>query len=780
MSSFNNMMERIPKEGTRPIVPSPALPPPYVWARTAEMDSGLGLSQRRALRTLRKHWKAGLTFALIVELLLALLVFSLDNTYEARAVIDVEAPGTDAVGIGRDAVSNSANVPAYLDTQTEILNSDGLILRVIDQLHLDQNPIFMKRSWFEKSVVSLAGWLPSNRKSPQQRDVDKLLLIFRRGLTVGQVKGSQLVEVRFESHDPNLSAQIVNSMTEQYLQRTYRSAYDATLRAAASLSPQMADLQSAVKKSTDALLQFQKTHEGAELVGAATVGVDGTTTATSAAPGNPVATRVGELNQQLTQAMADRLQQGSYMNQIHSGKVDLLPQMKDNVLIQGLTSRLVDSRAQLAQALAVYGGNNPQVRKFQLETEELSKQLDAERNRIAGQVQSAYSSAQNREGLIRKTIRDMKGQLDQSNADVVQYDALKREADANANLYTTLSSQIKQMAMAGSLSSSNIRVLDNALVPLKPAGPHRFRILGVGAFFGLVGGIVLAFAAENMNDTITSTDDLRRWSGLPALAMVPQIRIPGEIRQLGSGKPARTMAAKSVGALRSAGLKFLMDNPNSPEAEAIRNLETAIRVPCSTGDKRLQTILVTSAFPGEGKTTVATNLALALSRHGKTCLVDADFRHPSITPSFGLSLHMGLQDLLTNSANSIEQICEPLRDGSSLVVIGVGGRMPDPAGALTSPRMSRLVDDLRKQFDYVVVDSSPLVPFADARWLSSISDGTVMVARCNSTTRRAILLGLEILDELQANTIGVVLNGVDLQAEYYSYGVLDYASRDRK
>src|ERR1700739_1547421 len=239
MSSFNNMMERIPKEGTRPIVPSPALPPPYVWARTAEMDSGLGLSQRRALRTLRKHWKAGLTFALIVELLLALLVFSLDNTYEARAVIDVEAPGTDAVGIGRDAVSNSANVPAYLDTQTEILNSDGLILRVIDQLHLDQNPIFMKRSWFEKSVVSLAGWLPSNRKSPQQRDVDKLLLIFRRGLTVGQVKGSQLVEVRFESRDPNLSAQIVNSMTEQYLQRTYRSAYDATLRAVASLSPQM-------------------------------------------------------------------------------------------------------------------------------------------------------------------------------------------------------------------------------------------------------------------------------------------------------------------------------------------------------------------------------------------------------------------------------------------------------------------------------------------------------------------------------------------------------------
>jgi polysaccharide biosynthesis transport protein len=482
MSSFNNNMERIPKDPTRAMVPTPALPVPYAWARTPEMDSGIGLGQRRALRTIRKHWKAALAFALVVELLLTLFVFTLDNSYEARAVIDVEAPGTDAVGIGRDAVSNSANEPAYLDTQTEILNSDGLILKVVDQLHLDQNPVFTKRSWFEKSVVWLESWLPSNHKSEQQKDVDRLLLIFRRGLTVGQVKGSQLVEVRYAGADPNLSAQIVNAITEQYLQRTYRSAYDATLRAAASLSPQMDDLQKAVKKSTDALLQFQKTHEGAELVGAAIVSADGTTAPASAAPGNPIATRVGELNQQLTQAMGDRLQQGSYMNQIQSGKVDLLPQMKDNVLIQGLTSRLVDSRAQLAQALAVYGGNNPQVRKLELETEELSKQLDAERTRIAGQVQSAYSSAQNRENLVRKTIRDMKGQLDQSNSDVVQYDALKREADANANLYTTLSSQTKQMAMAGSLSSSNIRVLDNALVPLKPAGPHRFRILGVGAF----------------------------------------------------------------------------------------------------------------------------------------------------------------------------------------------------------------------------------------------------------------------------------------------------------
>ena len=776
----SNMMERFSRDGNHEMAPARPLPSSYAWGQTVEIDSNAGIAWRRAVRVIRKHWKMTLAFAFILELLLALLVFSLANTYEARAVIDVEPPGTDTVGIGRDAAAAAAaNAPAYLDTQTEILGSDGLILKVIDQLHLDQNPIFMKQTFFEKSVAWMAGWLPSNQKSAALgRDVDKLLLIFRRGLTVDQVKGSQLVEVRYESRDPKMSANIVNAMTDQYLRQTYRSGYDATLRAAASLSPQLDDLQKSVKNSANALLQFQKTHQGVELAGASNVGPDGTTLPTSAAADNPIANRVSQLNQQLTQAMADRLQQESYMKQIQSGKIDLLPQMKDNVLIQELTARLVDSRAQLAQALTVYGSNDPQARRLELQAEEINKQLDGERNRIAGQIQSAYASAQNREGLIRNTLNGMKGQLDQSNADVVQYDALKREADSNANLYTTLSSQIKEMAMTGSLTSSNIRVLDNALAPVKPDGPHRFRILGVGAFFGLIGGMVLAFAAENMNETITSTDDLRRWSGLPALALVPQISIPGSARALGPGRGARPMSSKSMSAIRTEGLKFLMDNPNSPEVEAIRNLETSIRVPGSA-DGKPQTILITSAFPGEGKTTVAINLAMALSRHGKTCLIDADFRNPAITRSFTLSLQPGLQDLLSNPANSLEHVYKPLREGSNLVVVGIGGRMSDPAAALTSSRMRDLVENLRKQFEYIVVDSPPIVPFSDARWLSSFADGTILVARCNTTTRRAVLLGLEILEELRAKTIGVVLNGVDLKSEYYSYGAADYAYRDR-
>jgi capsular exopolysaccharide synthesis family protein len=734
-----------------------------------------GTLWRQAVRTLRKHWKSSLAFALILELAVGLLVFSMENSYEARAFLDIEPPSADAIGPGRDA--SRSNTPGYLDTQTEILESDGLALSVVDQLHLDSNPIFMKQTLPQKSIAWLAGWFPTNRKTDKQRDTEKLVSIFRQGLTVGQVKGSQLVEVRYETRDPQLAAQIVNTTVDQYLDKAYRSRYEATLRTAESLSPRLADLQKSIKKSTDALLDFQKTHEGAQLGAGVPMASDGTTNTVSAASGNPVAVRVSELNQQLTQAMGERLQQESYLKQIKQGNVDALPQMKDNVLIQGLTTRLVDSRAQLAQALGVYGGNNPQVRKVQLQAEELNKQLDTERTRIARQIESAYSSAQNREQLIRNTLRGMKGELDQSNADVVQYDSLKREADANANLYTTLSSRTKELAMSGSLSSSNIRVLDEARAPLRPDGPHRLRILGVGAMFGILGGAILAFATENMSDTISSADDLRRWSGLPALALVPQIYTPGQSRHaLSTGRSTRTLAVKSMTAVRANGLKFLTENPNSPEADAIRNLETAIRIPIPSSGQLVQIVLITSALPGEGKTTVATNLALALARHGHTCLVDADFRHPSITPSFGLSQRAGLQDLLAIKENSIQDILKPLPEIPNLTVIGVGNRLPNALETLTSARMGDLMSELRRKFDYIVLDSPPVIHFSEGRWLSTLSDASILVARCDTTTRGAISWSLEILEELKATVLGVVLNGVDLNAEYYSYGMKDYAS----
>jgi capsular exopolysaccharide synthesis family protein len=215
-------------------------------------------------------------------------------------------------------------------------------------------------------------------------------------------------------------------------------------------------------------------------------------------------------------------------------------------------------------------------------------------------------------------------------------------------------------------------------------------------------------------------------------------------------------------------LQFLKEKPNSPEAEAIRSLETAIRVSAQLKENPVKTLLITSGFPGEGKTTVATNLAAALSRHYKTCLIDADLRHPVITSTYGLKREIGLQDALMKPELVDELNTTPI-EVPSLTVLGSGGAIPDALDKMTSDSMARLLDRLKTRFDYIVIDSPPVIPFAESRWLSALADGIVVVARASTTTRRALGWTMNILGDVQPQVLGVVLNGVDISVDYDAY-----------
>lgn len=459
------------------------------------------------------------------------------------------------------------------------------------------------------------------------------------------------------------------------------------------------------------------------------------------------------------------------MKLIAAGANDTLPQMKDSPLIQELTKEAVGARADLAQLLAIYGGNNPQVRKAQEQVESLNTQLNAERNRIISQIKSSYQSAVNKENLLRSTLNGLKGQLDASNADSVKYDVLRREAQANANLYLTLSSKIKEMAVSGTLSANNVRVLEEPRPPMRPSGPHRFRILGAGLLLSLIGGVVMAFVAEGMDDTVSTLDDVKQLSSMPALALVPESAQPHRLGSrstfhfLGNGKQAPN--GEPI-------LQFVTDRPHSPEAEAIRSLETAIRLQSQPPNTKIKVITVTSAFPGEGKTTLAVNLALAIARHSKVCLVDADLRHPRITECYGLAKDNGLQDLLAKN-NIKDAVVKPHPQTPNLTIIGAGKPILQPLEAVTSKQMIDLVDWLREHFEYVLLDAPPIIPFADSRWFSALSDGVVLVAKSSSTTKKGLSWGMQILEEIHAPVLGIVLNGVDLQSEYYSYGTPKYS-----
>jgi len=751
-----------------PLVPEdPFTKGPSYWSAPAHEQHGASWGE--VTRVIRKHWKISAIFACALEILLLLVVLFMHNTYQAEARLQISPPGANLADLQGTGPASTPDDDEYLDTQVEILRGAHLASDVIGDLNLGQNPVFLDRTWVQKSV----GWVKDKLLGKKQggQNIQHLITIFEGRLDVQQVTNSELVDIQYQSRDPQLAQRVVSDLVSKYLDDVHRSGYDETLSAAAAISPQIKALQQSVETSDQALLDFQKSHPGVQLAGDSGIvaPADGSQAAVPADTENPVATRVADLNQQLTTAMGNRLQLQTYMQQIQEGKIESLPQMTSSPVIQQLTEQLATTRAQLAQELAVYGSNNPEVLKLQDQASQLDRSLQQERDRIASQIEASYRSAVSQENLIRSTLAGLKTSLDKSNADVVQYDLLKQQAAANAGLFVGLNSRIKELAVTASLDSNNVRVLDSPRVPMEPNGPHRMLILGGGLLTGLLGGVALAFAAEGMNDTISTTDDLRSVSDLPALALVPESRL---LRVTGTSRFIPASVTSSLRGEMLAGspvVALLHENSRSPEAEAIRSLDTAIRVSSLTRDKPIHTILITSPFPGEGKTTVAANLAMALARHSRTCLIDADLRHPKITPTFGVTARLRLLDALSNPA-ILDQTLEGVSDTPNLTVLGAEQGAPRAVEALTSKKMETLMTELRKRFEYVVLDSPPIIPFAEARWLSTLADGIVLVARCSSTTRKAMLRSMEMLDESRGSVLGVVLNGANLSSEYYAYG----------
>jgi polysaccharide biosynthesis transport protein len=716
------------------------------------------LQWKRVSRIIQKHWRTIAGFAVVFLAVLGTVLFFMHDTYEATARIEISPPASpEAVSLHDESVQASSPNEDYFQTQLEILKGDGLALAVIQNLHLDQNPEINGQQHTFPLLSKVKASLGFGTKEPA--GIDEVVRNFENRLNVSQVHNSQLVDIGFSSRDPQLSATVTNNLIETYLQKSRRGQYEATMAAAGALSTELNDLKDAVGKANQALIDYQQ-QNGIVDTGAG-VQIDPSGGMSGGGPQNPVTDRVVQLNKELTQAEADKLNQESYLRMVNSGNMASLPQMRDSVVLQELQKRFAESEADLSQARAVYGENNSIVRKLRNETDELQKQMDNTRARIVSEVKTSYDASASHVQLLRNTLNDMRSSLNQANQSMVQYDLLKQEAQSKANLYVTLSSRLKEIAISSSLFATNLRVVENAHVPERPASPKRLQIMAVGFVFSLLAGCALAFVRENFDDTVGTIEDVKDWTGLPCLGIVPQIGSVGG-GALGSPRPAKL--------LKGARSRFFIDRPGSPEAEAMHSLDTSIRIPVrADGDSR-QVLVIASSFPSEGKTTIAMNLAMALSRHGSTCLVDADLRNPQIGRSFSISSPRGgLSEVLHGKATA-EDVLQPAPRLDKLMIMPAGSAPSDPVELLACCGMRDLVANLRSRFQYVVIDSPPVIPYADSRWLSCLADGVVLVARSGTTTRQAIGLSTEILRELRVPVLGVVLNGVNLKSEYYWYG----------
>jgi succinoglycan biosynthesis transport protein ExoP len=740
---------------------------PAGWPTLSTPENNDGLTWEQAVRVIRKHRWLLICVIVAITGVAGAAALSMRDVYQPVARLEI-----DPLGAGIRTLHEIENPAAqsdldYLDTQVQILQSDGLAMRAIRALKLDQKAEFagtkesatsptakpeVSRNDLDPQVENSYLREQLNLANPTEREA-AAVRVFHRNLSVNPIRSSRLVEVSFSSHDPHLAQAVTNTLVSQYIDQSYRNRYVTTMEASEWLSAQLNDLREKVTESNQAVADYQKKYGLVE----------------SDERDIPFAQLMSEVSRQLSDAQADRIQAEAYVRTIDLGQPDTIPTVRTDPVYQSLLTRYGEVRAQLAQAEAIYGDESPNVKKLLGETNELASQVEVERSRLIGKVRASFAAAQSREQMMLASRDKLRAQMGDATTHLVEYRMLKNEALAKAALYNTLETRLKEAGIYAGLRSGNIHVVDMASNLHEPTSPHRKLILASGAGFGVLFALALVFVRESLDNTVRIPDDIRNSIQLPSLAVLPRVSRVLEIKQSDAGLNA-SLGQPLTQTSGSPYPQMFWSQTQTAEAEAIRALRNTLLT--AGGPSGPQVVLVSSANAGEGKTTIALNLASVLAQQGKTCLLEGDLRRPMIGHSLGLVPQMGLVEVLSGKT-SLADALVTAPEIPALSLLLVKSVPQNPADLMASEEMRALLVELRRTFEYIVIDSPPVILFSDASSLASLSDAVIIVSRYGRTTRRAVTRAAELLEEGQVRLVGVVLNDMDITSadyHYFNYG----------
>ncbi|HUE43403.1 MAG TPA: polysaccharide biosynthesis tyrosine autokinase [Candidatus Sulfotelmatobacter sp.] len=697
------------------------------------------------LLVLRKHQWLILSFMLAVVTIVSIATFRMQPVYVATTRIELGRENANILPFqGTDSYDYMLDLENYIETQSKILTSETLALQTI------RSGILSGVGGPDSQSDAIATGSLANQKRPPE------LGAFLGSLSVKRVPNSRLMDISYEANNPELAAQVVNAHIRNFIDQNRRSHYDATTAATTWLTDQLDELKIKVKNSEDARLDYERKNQIWE--------VDDKQNITTQ--------RLSELNRQLIDAQSDRMKKQSMYDFAKQGDADIVPQIRDSATVQDLLKRRADLNGQYAEALAQYGPNFPKVQRLQSQLKEIDQNLEREKKAVLARLGSEFHEAQQREELLSRTLEQQKTEANLMSERMVQYNILKRDAEADKALYDGLLTKLKEAGISSALQSSNIRVVDPAMIPTTPARPAKTRNVTLAFLVGLVGGVGLALLREYMDNTVKTPDDIETLSRLPSLAVVPAFR-----DSEGDG-PRRRSLADSLGNGHSRHVELVAQHlPKSQMSEAFRALRTALLL--SQAGHPPQVILVTSALPREGKTTAAANLAVTLAQLGdRTLLIDADLRKPGVGRLLNLNgnKYAGLSSYLAG-VSSLDLVTVQHPAIPNLSAIPTGPLPPNPADLLSSHRLADAITELRTKFKFIVIDTPPVMAATDAVILSVKADGVLMVVRSGETPKEAFSRTRDLLMSVKCRLLGVVLNAVDSSAPdyYYSYRYYPYS-----
>jgi capsular exopolysaccharide synthesis family protein len=695
---------------------------------------------------LRKHQWLILSFMLAVVSITAIGTFRMQPVYVATSRIEIDRENSNILPF-QNTDDYMLDLENYIETQSKILTSETLALQTIRTGILAGQPDFAS----DLSSDALATGSLANMKPPPE------LGGFLSSLSVKRVPNSRLMDISFESTSPLLAAQVVNAHIKNFIDQNFQSHYEATTRASTWLTDQLNELKTRVEKSEDARITYERQNQIWALDGDKQ---------------NVTTQRLGDLNKELTEAQSERMRKQSLFEYAKAGDVDSVPQIRDNSAVQDLFRKRSEVYTLYTDALNQYGPNFPKVLRLQAQLKELDTAANKEKKSVIARLESEYREVRQREELLTQALNQQKAEVNQMSERMVQYSILKREAEANKALYDGLLTKLKEAGISAGLRSSNIRVVDPAMVPTYPARPAKTRNIILSFVIGLVGGIGLALLREYMDNTVKSPDDVETLARLPSLAVVPAFAES-------NGNRSRVSLLKGHSSNgHDKRIELVAQHlPKSQMSEAFRALRTALLL--SQADRPPQVILVTSALPREGKTTAAANLAVTFAQLGdRTLLIDADLRKPGVGRllNLGSGKYAGLSSYLAG-VSSLELVTIQHPAIPNLSAIPTGPLPPNPADLLSSHKLTDAIAELRTKFKFIVIDSPPIMAATDAVILSVRADGVLLVVRSGETPKEAFTRTRDLLLSVKCHLLGVVLNAVDSSAPdyYYSYRYYPYS-----
>jgi exopolysaccharide transport family protein len=717
---------------------------------------------RDYLRVILKQRWIIIAFFAIVVIVVAIHVSTAIPVYKATTRLVIEKENPNVVSI-EEVMALDTSGTDYYQTQYKIIESRTVAREVIKRLRLDQSEEFcpspkddfisnLKNSIsdFKNSIISLL----KTDKTSKEKETEEyardsgLVSAFISRIEVSPIRNSRLVDISFEAKDPVLASRIANTLASAYIDQNLEIKLVAAQGAMKWLNSRVYNERIKVEKAERALLQYKEENR--------------IITDFSSDVEHVSAQKLAQLNTQVVEAASNRVEAETRFKQAaaligHSDMLDSVPEVLNNELIRQIKSMEVNLYQRMAEFSKKYGENHPQMVAIDSELKTLQKRKSQEVNRVINSLKNEYKVALAKEESLKDALSKQKQELLDLNEKAIQYGVLRREVESAQNIYELLIKRFKETSLSENMKAGNIRIIDKAEVSKTPVKPQKKRSIILAVIVGLFGGIGLAFFLEYLDNTIKTPDDLKQYLDIPDLGTVPLFATKNK------GNPGNPKD-------RTSDL-IALHSPRSTASESYRGIRTNILF--STAGSVPQVILVSSAGPREGKTITAANIAITMAQAGsKIVILDCDMRRPEIHRLFGATRDRGMSNILVGVDN-IGEIIQGTKI-PNLDLITSGPIPPNPSEMLGSKRMESLLVALRKKYNHILIDSSPVTAVTDALVLSKSADGVIMVIRTGDMARQIVKNGIGQFNNVGAHIIGAVLNGIDLSSSKYSYYYYQY------